>query len=295
MRRSTTNAYYAMSLSGNGARIIVRDWLEATVPRSRGSTSPSGSSDLAIVEPDGVARRSATSNLARCSTAWSARISTNCRRSFRTQLLPRARCAAGRSPQPRSPPRCAVSNSTEERTIALQRPARLALIKACLLRSPIHQTKPKQRHEPDRTQFRIQSPTPPICAVGSSRSLTACNISPSAASTRAWSSVTTPAPASPPRSSWADFSATRSSTSPRPKAGSQRMSAKDFEALAVGARRQVLRDARSRSAGPLRPRLLPPESRIPPPHHRARRKPLQPQKPHLSNSSPSTLNTQPTP
>lgn len=26
------NAYYAMSLSGNGARIVVRDWLESTVP-----------------------------------------------------------------------------------------------------------------------------------------------------------------------------------------------------------------------------------------------------------------------
>ena len=29
------NAYYAVGLSGNGARIVVRDWIESTVPEIR--------------------------------------------------------------------------------------------------------------------------------------------------------------------------------------------------------------------------------------------------------------------
>ena len=37
-----TRKYYAMSLSGNGGRIIVRDWLESTVPRGRAERAGNG-------------------------------------------------------------------------------------------------------------------------------------------------------------------------------------------------------------------------------------------------------------
>ena len=47
------NAYYAMSLSGNGARIVVRDWLECTVPEVEAHIRQ-WFSDLTIIAPDGV-------------------------------------------------------------------------------------------------------------------------------------------------------------------------------------------------------------------------------------------------
>ena len=46
------NAYYALSLSGNGARIVVRDWLESTVPEVQRHVAE-WFQDLAIVQPDG--------------------------------------------------------------------------------------------------------------------------------------------------------------------------------------------------------------------------------------------------
>ncbi|MCW5552880.1 MAG: type I-C CRISPR-associated protein Cas8c/Csd1 [Verrucomicrobiae bacterium] len=47
------NAYYALSLSGNGARVMVRDWLESTVPEVRQHVAE-WFEDLGIVSPDGV-------------------------------------------------------------------------------------------------------------------------------------------------------------------------------------------------------------------------------------------------
>jgi len=47
------NAYYALSLSGNGARVMVRDWLESTVPEVRQHVAE-WFEDLGIVPPDGV-------------------------------------------------------------------------------------------------------------------------------------------------------------------------------------------------------------------------------------------------
>jgi CRISPR-associated protein Csd1 len=47
------NAYYALSLSGNGARIVVRDWLESTVPEVRAHIGQ-WFKDLGIVAPDGI-------------------------------------------------------------------------------------------------------------------------------------------------------------------------------------------------------------------------------------------------
>jgi CRISPR-associated protein Csd1 len=47
------NAYYALSLSGNGARVMVRDWLESTVPEVRQHIAE-WFEDLGIVSPDGA-------------------------------------------------------------------------------------------------------------------------------------------------------------------------------------------------------------------------------------------------
>ena len=51
------NAYYCLGLSGNGARIVVRDWLETTVARVEESVAAwfDGSE---IIDPDGVSLRS---------------------------------------------------------------------------------------------------------------------------------------------------------------------------------------------------------------------------------------------
>jgi CRISPR-associated protein Csd1 len=48
--------YYAMSLSGNGARIVVRDWLESTVSEIKQHVAE-WFQDLAIVSPDGVGKK----------------------------------------------------------------------------------------------------------------------------------------------------------------------------------------------------------------------------------------------
>jgi len=50
------NAYYCLGLSGNGARIVVRDWLDTTVERAQ--TAIAGWFDGAsIIDPDGVTLR----------------------------------------------------------------------------------------------------------------------------------------------------------------------------------------------------------------------------------------------
>lgn len=53
-----SNAYYAMSLSGNGGRIVVRDWLECTVPEIEAHIRR-WFSDLTIIAPDGIGEESA--------------------------------------------------------------------------------------------------------------------------------------------------------------------------------------------------------------------------------------------
>ena len=52
------NAYYAMSLSGNGGRIVVRDWLECTVIEVE-TRIRAWFSDLTIVSPDGTQEENA--------------------------------------------------------------------------------------------------------------------------------------------------------------------------------------------------------------------------------------------
>ncbi len=51
------NAYYCLGLSGNGARIVVRDWLETTVDRVRQAIGGWFDSSE-IIDPDGVSLRS---------------------------------------------------------------------------------------------------------------------------------------------------------------------------------------------------------------------------------------------
>ncbi len=51
-QRLDARKYYAMSLSGNGGRIIVRDWLESTVPEVEQNVRQ-WFEDLAIVRPEG--------------------------------------------------------------------------------------------------------------------------------------------------------------------------------------------------------------------------------------------------
>ncbi len=51
--RLEVNAYYAMSLSGNGARIVVRDWLEGTVPEVEDNVRKWFKS-LSIIHVEGV-------------------------------------------------------------------------------------------------------------------------------------------------------------------------------------------------------------------------------------------------
>lgn len=50
------NAFYAMSLSGNGGRIIVRDWLESTVTEVKAKLTK-WFKQLKIITPDGIAER----------------------------------------------------------------------------------------------------------------------------------------------------------------------------------------------------------------------------------------------
>ena len=149
------NAYYAMSLSGNGARIIVRDWLESTVPEIERNIAH-WFADLAIAEPDGsgVKRDFSLGQL-----LW-AMVNPKLSNPFDT--LPQNAAT--------QLPRSALTDSALPLTILavlLRReiidrsskdektgkpkpiqPARFALIKACLLRSPNLSTNNHQPTEP---------------------------------------------------------------------------------------------------------------------------------------------------
>ncbi len=126
------NAYYAMSLSGNGARIVVRDWLESTVPEVEQHVAE-WFQDLAIVPPEGVGVKRdfkfgallyamVRADLEELSPA------------LPTQLLHGALC--GRAvPLPQTALTAALRRQQLDQENKLN-PARLALIKACLIRSP---------------------------------------------------------------------------------------------------------------------------------------------------------------
>ena len=126
------NAYYALSLSGNGARIVVRDWLASTVPEVQRHVAE-WFQDLAIVQPDGQGTKRdfkfgallygmVRADLEELSPA------------LPTQLLHGA--LRGRSvPLPQAALAAALRRQQLDQENKLN-PARLAIIKACLLRSP---------------------------------------------------------------------------------------------------------------------------------------------------------------
>jgi CRISPR-associated protein Csd1 len=137
------NAYYAVSLSGNGARIVVRDWIESTVPEIRDKVA-CWFQELGIVEATGVnvKREFSLSQL-----LW-ALANPKLEKPF--DALPHGaaedllHAALTGGPIPHSILMAALRRETIDRVSggeeAGQRkpflPSRFALIKLCLLRSP---------------------------------------------------------------------------------------------------------------------------------------------------------------
>ena len=132
-----TNAYYAMSLSGNGGRIVVRDWLECTVPEVEAHIRR-WFSDLTIIAPDGVGEENAF-KLGRLLYAMVRDKIDELPPQIPTQLL----YAALRGT---SLPQTALAATLRRQQIENKQPgdhadprlnpARMALIRACLNRSP---------------------------------------------------------------------------------------------------------------------------------------------------------------
>ena len=138
------NAYYAMSLSGNGARIVVRDWLESTVPEIERNIAH-WFADLAIAEPDGSGVKRGFKfgallyGMVRADLSEMSPV-------LPTQLLHGA--LRGRSvPLTQAALAAAIRRQQLDQDNKLN-PARLALIKACLLRSPNLSTSNQQQPEP---------------------------------------------------------------------------------------------------------------------------------------------------
>jgi CRISPR-associated protein Csd1 len=126
-----TNNYYAMSLSGNGARIVVRDWLESTLPEVKQHIAE-WFQDLGIVSPDGVGVKRDFKFYALLYSLVRAELA-ELPPQIPTQLLHgalRGRCV----PLPQSALTAALRRQQLDQEDKLN-PARLALIKACLIRS----------------------------------------------------------------------------------------------------------------------------------------------------------------
>ncbi len=146
------NAYYALSLSGNGARVMVRDWLESTVPEVRRHVAE-WFEDLGIVSPDGVGVKR--------DFKFYALLFGMVRKELdelppqvSTQLL---HAAMRGTPLPQSALAAALKRQQIEpkgedalRNAVIV--ARLALLKACLLRSSNSQTQNPQTKEKTMTE-----------------------------------------------------------------------------------------------------------------------------------------------
>lgn len=127
-----TNNYYAMSLSGNGARIVVRDWLESTVSEIKQHVAE-WFQDLGIVSPDGVGVKRDFKFYALLYGLVRKELD-ELPPQISTQLLHGA--LRGRSvPLPQAALAAAIRRQHLDQENKLN-PARIALIKACLIRSP---------------------------------------------------------------------------------------------------------------------------------------------------------------
>lgn len=126
------NAYYCLSLTGNGARIVVRDWLESTVEEVRDHIA-AWFEDLAIVPQEGVGVKRDFKFGALLYGMVRAELA-ELPPQIPTQLFHGA--LRGRSvPLPQSALAAALRRQQLDQENKLN-PARLAIIKACLLRSP---------------------------------------------------------------------------------------------------------------------------------------------------------------
>ena len=137
------NAYYALSLSGNGARIVVRDWIESSVPEVERNIAR-WFQELGIVEPGGttVKREFSLGQL-----LW-ALANPKLEKPF--DALPHGapeellHAALTGCPLPQNLLMAALRRETVDRVSGGEEagqckpflPARFALIKLCLLRSP---------------------------------------------------------------------------------------------------------------------------------------------------------------
>jgi len=129
-----SNLYYALSLSTNGARIVVRDWLESTVPEVERNIA-SWFSDLTVIDQsDAMPRRGFS--------LWGLLATLVPRKDGNpdfSKLAPQAATEllhsalnGGALPQPI----LAAAIRRHQLDENKNNPARLALIKACLIRSP---------------------------------------------------------------------------------------------------------------------------------------------------------------
>ena len=124
------NAYYALSLSGNGARIVVRDWLESTVPEVERHVAD-WFKDLTIVPPEGIGLKRDFKFAALLYGMVRAELD-ELPPQLPTQLL---HAALHGGPLPLTALVTALRRQQLDQDNKLH-VARLALIKACLLRSP---------------------------------------------------------------------------------------------------------------------------------------------------------------
>ena len=126
------NHYYCMSLSGNGARIVVRDWLELTVTEVTQNIAH-WFEDLSIIDPNGVDTKSDFKFAALLYAMVRAEID-ELSPALAAQLL---HCALrGRNhPIPQTALAAALRRQQLDQEDKLK-PTRLAIIKACLNRSP---------------------------------------------------------------------------------------------------------------------------------------------------------------
>ena len=142
------NAYYALSLSGNGARVVVRDWLESTVPEIKKHVAE-WFQDLGIIAPDGAGVKRDFKFGALLYGMVRAELS-ELPPQIPTQLLHGA--LRGRSvPLPQSALTAVLRRQQLDQENKLN-PARLALIKACLLRSPNSQNHNSQTKDKTMTE-----------------------------------------------------------------------------------------------------------------------------------------------